>query len=314
MNSAPFLFDAAPENASQHRSLVVTLSNIGDVILTTPVLESISAREPLSTIDILGDRRSLEVLTGLEYRGDLFVKDKAATTLSQLKLIGELRRRRYRYIVDLRTPLLPYFLRADTRVAKRVREARGPHAVESHFAALDELFGRDTAIPPCRVAPRVQDQQEAMRLAPIDGLRVVLAPGGNWPGKLWPAAHYRSLVAELRSRAQQIILLGSQADQVISAEVASGAADILDLCGQTGLLTAAAILSHASLFIGNDSGLGHLAAAVGVPTLTLFGPGEPHRYRPWNPHGVVLNAPGERLEDLEVQAVMATIIELLART
>ena len=53
------------------------------------------------------------------------------------------------------------------------------------------------------------------------------------------------------------------------------------MAGRIDLLTTAAVLTHAAYFVGNDSGVGHIAAAMGRPTMTVFGPGQPERYRPW---------------------------------
>jgi ADP-heptose:LPS heptosyltransferase len=66
---------------------------------------------------------------------------------------------------------------------------------------------------------------------------------------------------------------------------------VLNLAGRTDLSLAAALLMRASVFIGNDSGLGHIAAAVGRPTMTVFGPGRPERYRPWGSKTEVVRAP-----------------------
>jgi ADP-heptose:LPS heptosyltransferase len=86
---------------------------------------------------------------------------------------------------------------------------------------------------------------------------------------------------------------------------------VLNLAGTTTLLQAAALLSRATLFIGNDSGLGHLCAAVGRPTLTLFGPGDPDRYHPWGPQAHWLVAADGNIASLSPTAVAARAIELL---
>jgi len=63
------------------------------------------------------------------------------------------------------------------------------------------------------------------------------------------------------------------------------------------------VLRLATLFVGNDSGLGHLAAAVATPTCTVFGPGNPQRYHPWHPQGRWLQGPGGRLAVLSPDTV-----------
>jgi ADP-heptose:LPS heptosyltransferase len=112
-----------------------------------------------------------------------------------------------------------------------------------------------------------------------------------------------------------VVLLGSEADKDSCRSIAEGLClPWLDLAGRTSLLEAAAVLSHMQLFIGNDSGLGHIAAAAGIPTLTLFGPGEPLRYHPWNSRGRWLQSPNRDIRALPVSHVADALKELLRET
>jgi len=102
---------------------------------------------------------------------------------------------------------------------------------------------------------------------------------------------------------------------------------LIDLVGRTDLLTAHACLKRARLFIGNDSGLMHLAAAAGAPTLGLFGPSDERLYAPWGEHARVVRGPREfeqiraadpgftqalcHMMDLSVPTVLAAARELL---
>ena len=74
----------------------------------------------------------------------------------------------------------------------------------------------------------------------------------------------------------------------------------------------AAILERAAVFVGNDSGLGHIAAAVGTPTLTVFGPGDPSRYHPWGPYADWIVADGNDLRQLDPLIVAARLPALLS--
>jgi ADP-heptose:LPS heptosyltransferase len=81
--------------------------------------------------------------------------------------------------------------------------------------------------------------------------------------------------------------------------------------GRTSLLEATAIMRQATLFVGNDSGLGHLASAAGIPSVTVFGPGRPERYRPWGSRATLVLAPGLALEKLLPATVAAHVREQL---
>jgi heptosyltransferase-3 len=96
-----------------------------------------------------------------------------------------------------------------------------------------------------------------------------------------------------------------EADPVIASLPANR---VIDLVGQTDPLLAAAWLARADLYIGNDSGLTHLAAAAGAPTLALFGPGLPARYRPWGPCASYLIAnddPNRKIDLCKIDDMLA---------
>ena len=122
----------------------------------------------------------------------------------------------------------------------------------------------------------------------------------------------------MQAQFDAVVLLGSPADRAQAGTIAAASAlPCIDLVGATGLLEAAAVLSRARAFVGNDSGLGHIAAAVRTPTLTLFGPGEPRRYHPWGVRAVWLAQPEgeiERLAVAEVSTALATLLERHAET
>lgn len=297
------------------RLLVVTLSNIGDVVMTTPVLETLAARYPGTAIDIVGDQRSSGVLGGAPWLGEVFHRDKRGGLAAQLALVRRLRRRRYALAVDLRTPVIPYLLRARRRLAKHARRGRGPHAVEEHFAVIEPLVG-EQPVPPCRLhvdAAAVQRITPALAVLPAAARWLALAPGANWPGKCWPAPSFRALAEQVGAAFDGIVVLGSAADGAAAAVLAGLAQPCVDLTGQTDLAAAAAVLAQAAAFVGNDSGLGHMAAALDVPTVTVFGPGEPERYRPWGRRTALALAPAGDLTRLDAAQVAGVLLTLLER-
>ncbi|MGE0485056.1 MAG: glycosyltransferase family 9 protein [Gammaproteobacteria bacterium] len=297
----------------EERLLVVTLSNIGDVVMTTPVLEALAAAFPGQAIDVVGDQRSSDVLRGAPWLGEVFHRDKRGGITAQFELLRRLRRRRYAVAVDLRTPLIPYLLRARRRYARHGRRGHGRHAVEEHFAVVASLLGAKP-VPACRlhVDPTAAGAAgKALAMLPATARWLALAPGANWPGKCWPAAAYRALAERVGERFDGFVVLGSAADREAAAMLKALSRPCVDLTGQTDLATAAAILARAAAFVGNDSGLGHMAAALAVPTVTVFGPGEPERYRPWGRRTALALAPARDLARLPAATVAAVLLELL---
>ncbi len=300
------------ERMSDARLLFVTLSNIGDLVLTTPALVALHAAYPGHLVDIVADPRSSDLLLACPFIGTLYHRHKRAGWRGWLALLDELRARRYEAIVDLRTDFLPWLLRARRRSARWQARPRGPHAAEQHHAVVRRVLpGRDATIPPAVLWHAEGDRATADRLlGKLPGDRwLALAPGANWPGKIWPVERFVELVASLDNRFDGVVILGAHADREVAASLAAQSAlPALDLAGRTSLPVAAAVLARAAAFVGNDSGLGHLAAAVATPTLTVFGPGRPDRYRPWGDAAVVVLAPDLDLRRLPARDVAARLV------
>jgi lipopolysaccharide export system permease protein len=266
---------ASLETFSLH-VLYVTATRLGDAVLSTGA----AAR--------LGENARVTVACG-PVAADLFatlpgvarvlplVKQRAAGHWRSLwrETVGT----RWDLVVDLRNSPVSRLLRAGKRVAMgRADPTR--HVVEQIGSALG------LAEPP---APRIEldaaSRAEAAALVPEDGRPLLaLAPGAASVGKRWPSARWPELAQRLTGdelRDARIVLLGAGTDAAITAQIAAALPGATDLADRTRPLVAAALLERASLYVGNDSGLTHLAAAIGCPTLALFGPGLPRRYRPW---------------------------------
>jgi ADP-heptose:LPS heptosyltransferase len=267
-------------------------------------------------MDIVADPRSSEVFAHCPYRDRVIHRDKRQGWRGSLALVRELRRRRYDLIVDLRTDGLAWLLRGRRRLTRQGARHAAGHAVERHMNVIRRHAGAG-GIPPTRLWLTGREREFARGvLADLPGRRwLALGPGARWEPKRWPPRLFRELLQGCREDFDGVVLLGSRAEADSCQTIAAGCSlPCLDLAGRTGLLEAAAVLAHMRLFLGNDSGLGHLAAAAGIPTLTLFGPGDPPRYRPWNPRGRWLQSPTRRIGDLPVSGVADALAELLRET
>ncbi|MFM9080925.1 MAG: glycosyltransferase family 9 protein [Opitutaceae bacterium] len=141
----------------------------------------------------------------------------------------------------------------------------------------------------------------------------------NTPGKRWPVARWRELIAG--SPANSFVLFGTATDAALTREIAAGfpSGKVADLAGKTDLPTFAAKLRACRLLVTNDTGGMHLANALGVPVVALFGPTNPVRTGPvFAAPRVILQAPGSsptgggRLADLEAETVLAAVRPLLS--
>ncbi|MDQ2860121.1 MAG: glycosyltransferase family 9 protein, partial [Pseudomonadota bacterium] len=137
-------------------------------------------------------------------------------------------------------------------------------------------------------SPEIDARAEALTAGA--GPILAIAPAANWIGKTWPAERF-ALVARSLLGADgplvggRLMVLGGPDDRGAAAPVMAAVprSRCIDLVGRENLLVCFAALKRARLFIGADSGLMHLAAAAGAPTLALFGPSDETLYAPWGP-------------------------------
>ena len=122
------------------------------------------------------------------------------------------------------------------------------------------------------------------------------------------SARYSAVAPALRSGKRVLIAAHGNSLRALVKYLdgVSDAAEVADL------LVAAALLEQCAAFVGNDSGLGHIASAVDIPALTVFGPGEPQRYRPWNPQGAWLQSKSRAIADVSPQQAADALNALLS--
>jgi heptosyltransferase II len=122
------------------------------------------------------------------------------------------------------------------------------------------------------------------------GIDIALAPGAVGAAKRWPASFYGGLARQLAGEGHRVWILGGPAEQALAAEIAgAGYPSIRDLSGSD-LRTAILALAAAHLAVSNDSGLVHVAAALGTPAIGIFGPTSPALWAPLNPLAAVMEA------------------------
>jgi len=177
---------------------------------------------------------------------------------------------------------------------RRSLDKTGIPLMAERFAALAEPAG--TPLPRPIPAPTLRADATGYRIA-VQKLGVtteqpvaVLCPGAEYgPAKRWPAAYFAALTQRLADRGYAVWLIGSPKDQTIGEEIhrlSSGACD--NLCGRTTLGEAIDLLAHAALVVTNDSGLMHVAAALGRPLAALFGSSSPAFTPPLSPRARVI--------------------------
>lgn len=237
-----------------------------------------------------------------------------------------LRRERFDLSIDLRGSLVTYGLSSRRRIVHR-KSAVLRHKVEEIAALLK------ASTPPAPVL-HVDARAEADALTALGPASpsLVLGAGAHFVGKRWPADRFAELAQRLLAgplQGRSVLLLGGpgETDSAAAIEAALAGADVRNACGKLDLLAVAAAMRRAVLFVGNDSGLMHIAAAAGAPTLGLFGPSDERVYGPWGARNRTVRGPRSYrdlvnsghmphiehslMEDLPVEAVERVALEML---
>ncbi len=311
------------------RILFITATRIGDAVLFSGPLDHLIrtyrdaeftvACGPLAAPLFRAAPRVSEIIVMTKKKGGGHWFDLWRRTVS----------RRWDLVVDMRASLISWGLMAGQR---RVNRRRPGQAHRHRVAEAADVLGL-TPPPAPRVWIDAAARDKADGVLPPDRPVLALSPAAAAPFKEWPAARFAEAAAALTRdgaplAGAAIVLFGGPGDEAITGAVAHAlpGREVIDLAGRLDLVEAAACLERAALFIGNDSGLMHLAAAAGAPTLGLFGPTDERIYGPWGDHAASVRAGGPAREqdrgrlrfaqeslmgDLEVGAVSRAASALL---
>ena len=311
--------------------LFITATRIGDAVLSSGLLGHLIEQNPGARVTIACGAPAAPFFAAVPGLERLLVVRKKRFNRHWLELWLQLVGRRWDLVVDLRSSLTGLLLARRKRLTYW-RHAEPKHKVIEHamLAGLEE--------PPM---PRVwiTAEHEAMAAKLVGGGPLLaVGPAANSPGKQWPAERFAALAERLIGAGGSlpgsrvaVFAAENERAQVAPLLAALDPARTIDLVGRLDLLEVAACLQHAQLFVGNDSGLMHIAAACRTPTLGLFGPTPDERYRPWGEHCAVARTEeslaellalpdyetrwqqGRLMDGLSVEQAVATAEALLAR-
>ena len=274
--------------------LIITATRIGDAVLSSGLIGALYAQYPLARFTIVAGPAAAPLFADVPNLDAVISFSKEKDGSHWFKLWQKVRHRRWDLVVDGRGSAIAYGLNAKKRAVHR-RSKRLEHKV----IEAARLLGLQADPPAPYVFTSAKTQAVAMELiGPLGPHLLAMGPAANWVGKAWPSDRFAQVAEQILAPdgpmpSGKLVILGGPDD----AAAAMALRQVLpperwiDLSGKADLLTVHAVLKHARLFVGNDSGLMHLAAAAGVPTLGLFGPSDDRLYAPWGDHGQVLRGP-----------------------
>jgi ADP-heptose:LPS heptosyltransferase len=284
---------------------------IGDFVLTLPAIDAVRRAFPAADLRLIGHPATLalgpaaSILDSEDPR--LIPLHRAGPLPPAIRQLFAATHRVLAYAVDPQQHFGPQLRRAVTGPVL-LWDPRPPANFRGHI--VDHLLSpvRQWDLPVCDRTPHIElrpsdySYVDALATAP----EVVIHLGSGSPAKCWPATNFHVLASALQKKGWHTALLCGPVERERQLAIGN-----LPALHPPDLRSLAGLLAKATLFIGNDSGPGHIAAAVGTPPLTLFGPTDP---RLWAPHGKrsqVLQAPAADIAAIPTAAAIDAALALL---
>lgn len=313
--------------------LFITSTRIGDAVLSSGLIRRLSDEIPNARFTIVAGPVAAPLFADVPNLDRVIEFAKAKDGSHWFDLWRQVRKVRWGLVVDLRGSGISRFLSTRRRAIWRKIPGAPVHRVME--AARTLKIEDEPAAPHIYVS--AETEARAVELTAGFGPILALAPAANWLGKTWPIERFSQVAMRLLDPAGplkggRLMVLGGPDDRKLAKSLQDVVMrrQFIDLTQEDNLLTSFACLKKARLFIGNDSGTMHLAAAAGAPTLGLFGPSDERHYAPWGEATRVVRGPRDydqihavdphfdqalcHMMDLTVETVERAAIDLLTAT
>lgn len=303
------------------RILIIKPSSFGDIIHALPVLNGLRRRYPTSHISWLVSSSLVGLLEGHPALDSIIPFDRKhygrigrslKATIDFTRFVGQLNRSGFDLVLDLQGLFRSAFMALTTGAGVRIgfdaaremapmlytRRIRSPrtrmHAVDANYLVARSL-GFDHE--PLRFDLAVNDvAREAMRRQLVEkGVRqdqdyIVVVPGTRWETKRWPVNRFVQVIEEFSLRRRLPVVLAGAPDEMTIAQELTGRvrSPLINLVGGTTIPQLVALIAGARLAVMHDTGPMHLAAALGTPMVTLYGPTDPLLTGPYHREETIL--------------------------
>jgi len=303
---APALLRLLPRAKGKNRAfrpsrsaLLIRPGGIGDAILLIPAIQWLKSSYPELRIDVLAETRNAAAfkLTPDVYR--VFLYDRPAQLVQVMS-------RTYDVVIDTEqwyrlSAVVARLFRSRLRIGFATNERKklfhvqipyehGRFEAESFLDLVTSLvdgerpgLSRPYLRVPAAVGEIVKDKYPSLACS------VVIFPGASIPERRWGSENFQALCRRLRQDGVPVVVVGGAGDRASAERIAAGT-EVLNLAGQTSLVETSALIAASRCLVTGDSGLMHIAAGLGVPTVSLFGPGIEEKWAPKGKRHVVLNA------------------------
>ncbi|MCM8823327.1 MAG: glycosyltransferase [Candidatus Omnitrophica bacterium] len=279
------------------RILVIKVSSLGDVILAIPSLKVIKEKFPISTVTLITHKKYASLFSSCPFVDKVIPVDSSYRRIKKVfKIANHLRRLSFDYIIDLQNNLASHliaflsfpkysfgyrrklgFLLSSS--VKYVKEKLDPLTSQEKILSLLDIRFKDKRLTFWEVKDVILDNFGLYKKDSLIGINV--SASSKWASKNWPVTHIEKLI-ELISKNYphfKILLIGDEHSyELIKDAKVLFPANVINLCGKTTINDLVGVISVLKLFISPDTANLHLALALGIPTIALFGPTDPQRH------------------------------------
>ena len=303
--------------------LFITGTRIGDAVLSSGLIKRLHDEIPHARFTIAAGPPAAPLFAETPNLDRVIVMAKRKWAGHWISLWSQTRNRRWGLSVDMRGSRVSDFLSRRRRAIYHRRPGAEP--VHKVIEAA-QVLGVEADPPSPFLFTSAESEAAADALVGSGGPILAIAPGANWVGKTWPPERFAETAARLLAHDGpmpngRLLILGSSADREAGRAVKLAISRDRVIAAEPGkldLLTTYACLKRVRLFIGNDSGAMHLAAAAGAPTLGLFGPSDDRLYGPWGPDCRAVRGPRDldaiRRSDPQLNQAVCHMFDLPVET
>jgi heptosyltransferase-2 len=300
-----------------NRILVIRGGAIGDFVLTLPAIKLLRDANPRAQIEILGYTH-IVALAENRFYADAVRSIEAGALASFFARDAEAPKDWAQYFSSFHL-VVSYLFDPDRIFEKNVcrcgaenflacfRKVDGAEHAGRRLARPLEELDLILSDPAARLYPAETDRAFAGKFQ-LANATIAIHPGSGSASKNWPLEYWLWLIERLLDKGEDsILVVGGEADQAQISALRAAFPDRLRFAENLSLINLAALLEQCAFFIGHDSGISHIAAAVGTRCLLLFGPSDPAVWAPANSNVRIVRAPRGRMADLQPTEVLAEI-------
>lgn len=266
--------------------LFVTLSNIGDVILTLPAFDRLLEAFPDAEVSVVSPPSAAKIFEAYPRCSRVFTFKKPCSLSEKISLCRRLSSERFDRVIDLKNSFIGAALAPGRALFFPALKLNG-HMSERHVEMAERITGvrMDKPVPSSMVIPELEKEFAPLLANKGHGNPcIVIAPGAKSDAKRWPEDNFREVIARLHARLPdaRIVLAGDERDRELCSSISrEWEPSVMNAAGRTSIVQLMALIQRAALVITNDSAPLHIAGYLGKPSVAVFGPTDERRYGPW---------------------------------